>query len=66
MVKKVGLSKTRVYISGTNLLTLTKFSGLDSEMTVSDNSKNEGDLAAGIDWHHRLAMTIMFGIHITF
>ncbi|MBK6347606.1 MAG: TonB-dependent receptor [Bacteroidales bacterium] len=67
LVKKIGLSKTRVYISGTNLLTLTKFSGLDSEMTVSDNSKNEGDLAAGIDWGtYPSAMIIMFGIDITF
>jgi len=67
VLKMAKISKTRVFISGTNLLTLTKFSGLDPEMTVSDNSKNEGDLAKGIDWGtYPSAMTIMFGIDITF
>jgi len=67
VLKITRLSKTRVYVSGTNLLTLTKYSGLDPEMTISDNSKNEGDGAAGIDWGtYPSAMTIMFGIDITF
>jgi TonB-dependent starch-binding outer membrane protein SusC len=67
MLKKIGLSQTRVYASGTNLLTFTKYSGLDPEMTVSDNSKNEGDRAAGIDWGtYPSAMTIMLGLDITF
>ena len=63
----IGLSQVRVYASGTNLLTFTKYSGLDPEMTVSDNSKTEGDRAAGIDWGtYPSAMTIMFGLDITF
>jgi TonB-linked SusC/RagA family outer membrane protein len=66
-LKKSGITLARVYISGTNLLTLTKYSGLDPEMTVSDNSKNEGDRAAGIDWGtYPSAMTVMLGIDITF
>jgi len=66
-LKKIGLSQTRLYVSGTNLLTLTKYSGLDPEMTVSDNSRNEGDRAAGIDWGtYPSAMTVMLGIDITF
>lgn len=66
-LKVTGLSKARVYVSGTNLFTLTKYSGLDPEMTVSDNSKNEGDNAAGIDWGtYPSAMTLMLGIDITF
>lgn len=67
LLKTVGLSKTRIYASGTNLFTLTNYSGLDPEMTVSDNSKNEGDRAAGIDWGtYPSAMTIMLGLDITF
>jgi len=67
ILKKIGLSQTRIYASGTNLLTLTKYSGLDPEMTVSDNSKTEGDRAAGIDWGtYPSAMTIMLGLDITF
>ena len=67
LIKVTGLTKARVYASGTNLLTFTKYSGLDPEMTVSDNSKGEGDGAAGIDWGtYPSSMTIMFGIDITF
>jgi hypothetical protein len=66
-LETIGLAQTRFYISGTNLLTFTKYSGLDPEMTVSDNSKNEGDRAAGIDWGtYPSAMTVMLGIDITF
>lgn len=67
ILKVIGLSQARIYASGTNLLTLTKYSGLDPEMTVSDNSKNEGDRAAGIDWGtYPSAMTFMLGLDITF
>ena len=67
LTKVIGLSKARVYVSGTNLLTFTKYSGLDPEMTVSNNSQSEGDGAAGIDWGtYPSAMTIMFGLDITF
>ncbi|MFA5816586.1 MAG: TonB-dependent receptor [Bacteroidales bacterium] len=66
-LKITGLTQVRLYASGTNLITLTKYPGLDPEMTVSDNSKSEGDRAAGIDWGtYPSAMTIMFGIDITF
>ncbi|MFO7613131.1 MAG: TonB-dependent receptor [Bacteroidales bacterium] len=67
ILEKIRISQARVYVSASNLLTLTKFSGLDPEMTVSDNSKNEGDRAAGIDWGtYPSAMTIMFGLDINF
>jgi hypothetical protein len=66
-LKNIGLKQVRLYASGSNLLTLTRYPGLDPEMTVSDNSKGEGDRAAGIDWGtYPSAMTIMFGIDITF
>ncbi len=62
-----GISTARVYLSGTNLLTFTKYPGLDPEMTVSDNSKEEGERANGIDWGtYPSAMTFMLGIDITF
>ncbi len=66
-LKITGFSMARIYVSGTNLLTLTKYPGLDPEMTVSDNSKEEGDRSAGIDWGtYPSAMTFMVGIDITF
>ncbi len=50
LLKRLGVEKARVYVSASNLFTLTKYSGLDPEMTVSDNSTSEGDRANGIDW----------------
>jgi hypothetical protein len=49
-LSSLGLAKARIYISASNLFTITSYPGLDPEMTVSDNSKNEGDRASGIDW----------------
>lgn len=44
----------RVYLSIQNLVTITKYPGLDPEMYESDNLNSENvqnaDLAAGIDW----------------
>lgn len=67
LLDRLKMAKARVYLSGTNLLTFTAYPGLDPEMTVSDNSKEEGDRANGIDWGtYPSAMTIMLGIDITF
>jgi hypothetical protein len=67
IIKTLRLTQARVYLSGTNLLTLTAYSGLDPEMTVSDNSRSEGDRAAGIDWGtYPSAMSVMLGLDITF
>jgi TonB-linked SusC/RagA family outer membrane protein len=63
----VNLEQIRIYVSASNLLTFTKYSGLDPEMTVSDNSKTEGDIANGIDWGtYPSAQTIMLGLNINF
>ncbi len=65
--KKLGIENLRCYLAGTNLFTLTRYSGLDPEMTVSTNSASEGDMANGIDWGtYPVAMTFTFGINLTF
>lgn len=65
--KKYKIENIRLYMAGTNLLTLTGYSGLDPEMTVSTNSASEGDLANGIDWGtYPVAKSYTFGLNITF
>ncbi|MDD4645693.1 MAG: TonB-dependent receptor [Bacteroidales bacterium] len=67
LLKAISLSQARVYVSASNLFTLTKYTGLDPEMTVSNNSTSEGDRANGIDWGtYPSARVIMFGLDITF
>ena len=50
MLEKYGFGTMRIYLSGTNLATFTKYSGLDPEMTVSNNALGQGDTALGMDW----------------
>ncbi|MCE5331884.1 MAG: TonB-dependent receptor [Bacteroidales bacterium] len=65
--KKLKIENLRFYIAGTNLFTLTGYSGLDPEMTVSTNSASEGDMANGIDWGtYPVAMNLTFGMNLTF
>jgi hypothetical protein len=60
----------RFYVTSQNLLTITKYTGLDPEMHVSDNVKSEsnrGDLAAGIDWGtYPSARSYIFGANLNF
>lgn len=57
----------RVYLSASNLFTITGYNGLDPEMTVSTNSASEGDRANGIDWGtYPVAKSFMLGINLTF
>ncbi len=64
---KVKIHQFRIYVSAQNLLTLTKFSGLDPEMQTSENSASEGDRAVGIDWGtYPTSKTYLVGLNVTF
>ncbi len=66
-LERFGLSALRIYVSGTNLLTLTKFQGMDPEMTTSDNARGEGDRSVGMDWGtYPSAKSYNVGISLTF
>ena len=61
------VSNFRLYLAATNLLTFTRFTGLDPEMTVNANSTSEGDRANGIDWGtYPVAKSVTMGINLTF
>lgn len=61
------ISHLRAYIAATNLFTITKYSGLDPEMTVNANSSSEGDRANGIDWGtYPVAKSVTMGLNFTF
>lgn len=66
-IERIGLQAARVYLSGTNLFTLTKYQGLDPEMTVSDNARGQGDSSAGLDWGtYPAARSYNIGVNLTF
>jgi TonB-linked SusC/RagA family outer membrane protein len=60
----------RFYFTSLNLLTITKFTGLDPEMHVSNNvnaEKYHGDVAAGIDWGtYPSARSYILGANLNF
>ncbi len=67
MTQRLRMENARIYFIAHNLLTFTRYPGLDPEMTTSDNSRAEGDAAAGIDWGtYPLARSFNIGINITF
>jgi TonB-linked SusC/RagA family outer membrane protein len=64
-----GIKGLRIYITGQNLLTFTKYTGLDPEMHVSDNvnkEQNVSDVAAGIDWGtYPSAKSYVLGLNVS-
>jgi len=68
LVSKAHIDRLRVYFSGTNLYTLTKYSGLDPEMTTNNNAPPGSlDLVKNIDWGtFPTAISYNFGFELTF
>ena len=66
-LQRLGLAAARIYLSGTNLFTFTKYQGLDPEMTVSNNAQGQGDSSAGLDWGtYPAARSYNIGVNLTF
>jgi TonB-dependent starch-binding outer membrane protein SusC len=64
---RMGMRSARIFVLAHNLITFTSYPGLDPEMTTSNNSANEGDIAAGIDWGtYPLARSFNLGVQISF
>jgi hypothetical protein len=62
-LNKIGISKLRIYVSGTNLLTFTKYKGLDPEVSSQSNNQN----TIGYDWATvPQPRTIQVGANVTF
>lgn len=63
LLAKWGINKLKVFVSATNLITLTKYSGFDPEVS----SFNGNDAQMGVDLStYPTAITTSLGINITF
>ena len=63
LLNKVGIAKLRAYVSGTNLITITKYTGYDPEVSAY----NDLDAKIGVDLsNYPTAKTISFGLNLTF
>ncbi len=66
-LKYLGVSSVRFYVSATNLLTFTKYTGLDPEIYQNQNNQGDGPRGAGIDWGtYPSARTITVGVNANF
>lgn len=68
-LSRLGLSSANVYVSGNNLLTLTKYKGFDPEVNSygsSNNSSDNRNVSLGIDnGAYPQSKMILFGINIS-
>ena len=66
ILERVKLSNLRVYVTGTNLFVLTKYSGLDPE-TVPDSNASNANLRPGFDnGNYPRPITFTAGLSVTF
>ena len=68
ITQKATISNLRLYLQAENLLTITKYNGLDPEITNRETGTGSGsDLSRGIDgggWP--TTMRLLFGVNLTF
>ncbi len=59
---KIGAGSLRVYVQGTNIMTLTGYDGLDPEVNA-----NRGNLTLGVDFNtYPVSKIITFGVNLKF
>lgn len=67
VLKSLNISSVRLFVSAQNLLTFTKYTGLDPEQYSNNNNAADGPRAVGIDWGtYPSARTITFGVNANF
>ncbi|WP_165585806.1 SusC/RagA family TonB-linked outer membrane protein [Pedobacter nototheniae] len=65
VIKKLNVSNIRVFVSGDNLVTLTKFSGMDPEVSnVSAPTSTESNGVSGMKYP--VSKKILFGVNVSF
>ena len=63
LYSKIGLKRLRAYVSGTNLITLTNYTGYDPEVSAY----NDNDAQIGVDLsNYPTARVFTFGLDVTF
>lgn len=64
LMKRVSITKLRMYVSAQNLFTITKYSGFDPELGATPNGDNR-QISTGIDiGTYPVSRTITFGVNL--
>ena len=63
VAKRIGVSRIKFYVTGQNVLTFTKYSGLDPELGYA----NDGNRQLGVDYaQYPQSRSWIFGLNVTF
>ncbi|GAB3506995.1 SusC/RagA family TonB-linked outer membrane protein [Emticicia fontis] len=66
-VKKIGLGSAQVYVQGQNLLTITKYTGLDPDINLRRSGNDNQDIHMGIDeGAYPVAKSYLVGLRLGF
>jgi TonB-linked SusC/RagA family outer membrane protein len=67
LMSKLGVSNATVYVQGQNLLTVTKYTGLDPEINLRDSGSTGNDRHIGVDEAaYPVARTFLVGLNLAF
>jgi len=67
LTRKAGISNAQVYIQGQNLVTLTKYTGLDPDINLRTSGTDNQDIHMGIDeGAYPVAKSFIFGVRLGF
>lgn len=67
ITSKIKLERVRVYVSGLNLATITKYKGWDPEVNRDDQSERDAKFATGNDFYSApQPRTVLVGINVGF
>lgn len=68
LLQKIGMTDASVYVSGQNLITITKYEGFDPEVNTYGTSSNtdQRNVALGVDYGaYPQAKMVLFGLNMT-
>ena len=67
LLRKVGISKLRIYGTVYNVFTITGYSGLDPEVSANTSNNNATYPTVGLDWGtYPRARSFVVGLNLTF
>ncbi|MCX6216205.1 TonB-dependent receptor [Spirosoma sp.] len=67
LLSKLGLASCQIYVQSQNLLTFTKYQGLNPEISISNNSSGDRNRNLGFDGGYLPASrTLLFGLSVGF
>jgi len=67
IMKKIGFTGAQLYVQGQNILTVTKYTGMDPDINIRTSENNNQDFHMGIDeGAYPVAKQYLFGVRVKF